>query len=492
MNEWIREHIRTLTYLSKLTTAEAEGLFLRVVGIELDERVRSNRTYRLAYLYALNLLSRMFPYTKFEPMKHEPLLILPWGTGSPIGTGQSPEVRLVFGNPRFGESQGRVMSANCHDWRVYIGGDIEADPNESWNPVLALVTACYAAAHCTQVLLGSAVEQERWKPFSILDFEDGRVEFDWSKSWELGEAHLAGVGAIGSAFLYSLAAHGCAVGKLVLVDHDRVETSNLGRYTFFDATDEGVYKTIAAKARLGKFGLPIWVETVEKRFEQYFNEAYSADNGFRVERLISAPDKRATRRVFQKTLPRTMWDASTGPSQVSLHSNSFDAAYACAECIYPETPEEHAHERHVAETLNVEVARIQSGDPITQVDAQRIVERYPECEKEQLIGKAFDSVFRELCSAGEIRTARGVVHAPFSFVSGLAGVLLYFELVKSSLPGVFGPFQKYNYFQVNPFRQPNPEFRELRASRKECICQEEVFRKVHRKMWGEVSRDGGV
>jgi molybdopterin/thiamine biosynthesis adenylyltransferase len=260
---------------------------------------------------------------------------------------------------------------------------------------------------------------------------------------------------------------------------------NLGRYTFFDASDNGVHKTIAAKRRLDALGSLVRVETVEKRFEQYFNDQYAADARFRIESLISAPDKRATRRVFQRKLPRRMWDASTGPSQVTLHNNTFDAAFACTECTYPETIEEHAHERHVAASLSVDVARVQSGEPITEADAQKIVEHYPDHDKEQLIGRAFDSVFRTLCSANEIRVASGSVLAPFSFVSGLAGVLLYFEVIKSSLPEVFGSFQECNYYQVNPLRQPNPEFRELRPSRKECMCQQQAVRRVYRQTWGD-------
>ena len=78
---------------------------------------------------------------------------------------------------------------------------IEANLEEPWNPVLALVTACYAAARCTQLLLREAVEGEaNWRPFSILDFAGGKTEFDWSEELNLGEAHLAGIGAIGSGF----------------------------------------------------------------------------------------------------------------------------------------------------------------------------------------------------------------------------------------------------------------------------------------------------
>ena len=455
-----------------------------MVRVHLDERVRSNRTYKLAYLYALNLLSRMFPYTQFEAISDQPLLIVPWGTGSPLATDQSAELTLVFGNSSLAGSQGRIVTANCLDWAVYIDSSVEANPNECWNPALALLTACYAVARTTQVLLGNSVEQENWGPFSILDFKDGRVDFDWSRRWKLGEAYLAGIGAIGSSFLYSLVAHGCAEGKLVLVDHDRLEASNLGRYTFFDVNDVPMHKTIAAKARLDDLRLPLRIETVEDRFEHYFNEAHNADSQFRVETLISAPDKRATRRAFQRTLPNGMWDASTGPSQVILHTNKFDPTHACTECIYPETPEEHAHDRHVADTLNVDIGRVQSGEPINESDAERIIERYPEHRKEQLMGKAFESIFGILCSTGELRVARGIIHAPFSFVSGLAGVLLYFELVKSSAPDVFRPFQDFNYVQLNPFRQPNPEFRELRASRKGCMCQQEAFRTVYSRIWG--------
>lgn len=482
MIDWIEKHIQTLCHSSGLTDAQARKLFLRVLRVELDERVRTNRTYRLAYLYTLNLLTRMFPYTQFSQEEGEPLLILPWGSGTPLATGAPADQTLVFGRSNAEPEPGLLM-ANCHDWSVYIDTPLEVFAAEPWNPVLALVTACYAAARTAQALLGNAIDQEAWRPFSILDFAQGRVDFDWSATLALGEAHLAGVGAIGSALLYALGAHGAAEGKLVLSDHDKVDIGNLGRYTLFDANDVGTYKTRAAKERLLKFGVRVEVEPVEKRFEQHFRETHAEDNSFRVAKLISAPDRRATRRTFQQLLPRALWDASTGPNQVVVHSNQFDPTYACAECIYPETPDEQAHARHVAETLNVEIGRILSGESIGERDAEQIRERYPHLQTKAVVGKDFYSIFGQLCSAGELRTESGGVLAPFSFVSGLAGVLLYFELVKSHFPKVFAPFQEYNYFQVNPMRMPNPEFRELRRSRKDCTCQQEVVRRVYRRIW---------
>jgi molybdopterin/thiamine biosynthesis adenylyltransferase len=485
MTAWIREHIRTLTHLSGLTSAEAEALFFRVVRVELGERMCENPTYRLTYFYALNLISRMFPYVQFDPIVDEPLLILPWGSRFPLATEKPAEVTLVIGDSRSVKRDGKIATANCHDWKVYIDNPVKVDPQEPWNPVLGLVTACYAAARVVQVLLGDAVDQEAWRPFSILDLRQGTTKFDWSSELPLGEADLAGIGAVGSSFLYAVAAHNAFRGRLRLVDHDRVDLGNLGRYTFFDASEVGEFKTLAAKAKLEKLGVRLKVETSEKRFEKYFDEGYARDSSFRVAKLISAPDQRSTRRAFQGKLPQQMWDASTGPNQVIVHSNRFEKPYACTACIYPEIAEEDAHARHVAEVLNVALARVKSGDEIREADAEKISERYAHLKKGELIGKAFDSVFRALCSASELRTESGVVLAPFSFVSGLAGVLLYFELVKSSVPAVFSPFQDYNYMQINPLRMPNPEFRELRASRKGCMCQQEDVRALHQRIWNK-------
>ena len=139
----------------------------------------------------------------------------------------------------------------------------------------------------------------------------------------------------------------------------------------------------------------------------------------------------------------------------------------------------------MAASLNVDLERIESGEPISESDAKKIAERYTERTVQELIGKAFDSVFRALCSAGELRVEGEVVYAPFSFVSGLAGALLYFEFVKSLRRDVFGAFGRCNYFQVNPMRLPNPEFREERPSRKECMCQREEFRSVYSRIWGQ-------
>jgi molybdopterin/thiamine biosynthesis adenylyltransferase/rhodanese-related sulfurtransferase len=85
-----------------------------------------------------------------------------------------------------------------------------------------------------------------------------------------GQAHLAaaqvlvvGAGGLGCAVLAYLAAAG--VGRLVIVDHDRVEESNLHRQPLYRMSDVGAPKVAAARAALRQLNPDVQVETVQAR-----------------------------------------------------------------------------------------------------------------------------------------------------------------------------------------------------------------------------------
>lgn len=480
--DWIEQHIRNLAKTSGFEEADAKRLFMRKLHVSIDVELRSNRTYRLAFIYAVNLLARIFPSLTFDELPASKLPILPWTGNKALRALENPELTLHFGK---GSGHNTVVTANCHRWQVLIDSLHTPTAEEEWNPVLALLTACYATGRVCKVLLGDALAgRGSYQPFSILDFDRGEVEFDWSRDAVIGHATLAGVGAIGSAFLFALASHGVATGRLSLVDHDLLDRPNLCRYSFFTEEEIGILKVLNAKRRLDSLGMQLEVEQFGQRFETYFDENYHRDPGFRVERLISAPDRRDTRRRFQAKLPRQLWDASTGPNQVVLHHNDYDPRLACLTCIYPETPDENAHLRHVANALNVPLERILSGASITTADASAIHSKYPQLAVVDVVGKEFDSVFRQLCSAGEIKAGPSQsVLAPLSFVSAIAGVLLYFEFIKSFNPEVFGPFQEYNYSYLDPLTNPNPSFRRLKNRKPDCVCADTTYRKVFAKIW---------
>lgn len=78
-------------------------------------------------------------------------------------------------------------------------------------------------------------------------------------------ALVVGAGGLGGPALLTLAAGG--VGRLVLVEDDRVETSNLNRQPLFGEPDVGARKAVAAAARLRALFPRLSVEAIDARFD---------------------------------------------------------------------------------------------------------------------------------------------------------------------------------------------------------------------------------
>lgn len=478
MSSWYDQHVRTLAALAGIDEEQAKRLFGRRVHVALDPELMSNRTYSLLFSTTVSLVARLFPKVTFDPLPTGTFAVLPWGSQPHAAHNEAPEFVLQVGG---GSAD---VNVGCAGWIVHAGAPAPIDPREPFNPVVAIVAACYGVAALTALILGDTVNgRTRFRPFSVLDFENGHVDYDWNAPLMLPTLHLGGVGAIGTAFLYTLAAHGRVAGDVFLIDHDVIDTLNLGRYIYFDNDDVDVAKVEAARRKLALHAPAIRPIPVKQQFERFFDDAVHRNPAFAVEHLVSCPDRRDTRRGWQARFPRHVYDASTGPDEVVVHANDYDPARACMECIYPDVPAEQAHARHVAEKLGVGVDRILSGDAISTDDEHRIRAQYPHLVGRSLVGLAFDSVFRDLCGAGQLTVDDQVVLAPFPFTSVLAGALLYLEVVKHSNPVAFAPFLEINYARLNPLQQPNPALRLSRPARPDCRCQTPRFRDTHNAIW---------
>ena len=85
-----------------------------------------------------------------------------------------------------------------------------------------------------------------------------------------GQARLAaasvlvvGAGGLGCPVLQYLA--GAGVGRLIVVDHDRVEETNLHRQPLYTMADIGALKAQACRAILQRFNPGVEVEAVPER-----------------------------------------------------------------------------------------------------------------------------------------------------------------------------------------------------------------------------------
>ena len=156
----------------------------------------------------------------------------------------------------------------------------------------------------------------------------------------------------------------------------------------------------------------------------------SAATDFLIEKLVIGVDSRRVRRSLQSALPGTVFDASTTDvTEVVLHFNRQPTESACLSCVYPENERERKHEENVAEALGLTIEEVRAGY-ISSPVAAKICTKYTDLRPDDLVGRAFDTVYKELCGVGKLKTVGGhQVLAPFSFVSVLAGAYLAVEFV---------------------------------------------------------------
>jgi hypothetical protein len=184
-------------------------------------------------------------------------------------------------------------------------------------------------------------------------------------------------------------------------------------------------------------------------------------------------------------MAREIFDASTtGIAEVVVHFHSLPTnGDACMSCIYYEAPDELAHEAHVAQLLGVDVAEVRANF-VGPDAARRIVARYSQLDATEIVGLAYDSLFKQLCGQAALKTtADRQVLAPFGFVSALGGVMLAIELIRRIRKGETS--RPFNYWRISPWSSPVFKLRVVRPSRPDCeFCSNGVLQSVVRQLWG--------
>ena len=149
-------------------------------------------------------------------------------------------------------------------------------------------------------------------------------------------ALVVGAGGLGSSALGHLAASG--IGRLVIVEHDRVELSNLQRQILFETADIGRSKAAAARDRLEEINPECNVHIVPKRITAENAEALIAG----VDIVLDGSDNFETRfAVADAAMKAKKPLVSAAISGFSGQLSTFMpyAGGPCYRCLVPETPE---------------------------------------------------------------------------------------------------------------------------------------------------------
>ncbi len=342
------------------------------------------------------------------------------------------------------------------------------------HPLLAAICACAAAGAALHAVIGDPRLPPVPDPLRIRALDIGLPDLRSLAPIDLSGAVLVGAGAVAHGFLRALR-HLPVRGRLDVLDPKKVGAGNPNRCLYLTDKDVGAWKADAlAEHAAGDFlHLDLNAEVAE--FRDY------AKAKAKVPLAIVTVDSRRARRQIQKCVPGRVLDASTTDVRgVVVHSHVQPTDSACLACIYQHVPDEEARERSIAEGLGVTLADVKQGS-IDEAVAKTIVAAHPHLEPGQLVGKAFDTLFRELCAAQALRTPEGrQVLTPFAFVSTLAGALLAVELVRQ----VLGQAET-NYWQVDPWRAPLGRLRRRRPRVADCeFCSRPEAGPVIQDLWG--------
>ncbi|WMN12112.1 E2 ligase fold family C protein [Marivirga salinae] len=366
----------------------------------------------------------------------------------------------------------------------------------SKNPFGASIAACIAASN----LFRSVFEKELKFTiddnvrFSILDQYYGANFNIKTENLDLDEFDLVGIGAIGSATVWALSKLKGLKGRINLIDHEKLDKSNLQRYILFNETDENKWKVDVAKKHLNdnKFK-PV---SYKKKWANYIGEDYKGSCTSKM--VLVAVDSKEERINIQSSLPQKIINAYTDDSRVGISRHLNFIEDSCLACIYIPTKEEKGDLTLMVESLNLkgqENFLYKYLQPSNKIDHE-FIDKYSEkndLEKNSLkeyIGKNLTDFYSEvICGYKvlELKDSKLVekVDVPLSFQSALAGILLAAELVIEK--SEFSRKQNFDVTQWQILAKINKEnpgnFNYIKNLSKNCICGDSDYQDVYKKKW---------
>ena len=344
----------------------------------------------------------------------------------------------------------------------------------------ALYAATMGSAQALLHTLGMAgAEYRPMAPFSfsLLDLLPHGPSDHVVAPISLPEAHLVGVGAVGSAAVYALAHFRDVRGTLSLIDNETVDDSNCQRYVLTRRRDLRERKVDVASEALRDSGID--VNSYPGVFASYVEDHPDE----RVDLLLSPVDSEEGRRALARMLPRRIINAATGGTTVTLSTHGFADGKACLHCLYLLESNQASPEEIMTADMGLPLDTfrrlVETNEPVDR-DLVAQIERHRGAAPGMWaahVGSPIHSFYvKAFCGGAVISLPAANVIAPLPFISAAAGILLAAELTKTG-HAELGAYALDNYFRVDTLKQPQPGFRWTRPqdSSGTCICRDSDY-----------------
>jgi molybdopterin/thiamine biosynthesis adenylyltransferase len=310
------------------------------------------------------------------------------------------------------------------------------------NPFGAMAAAALGAAEVFKHLVKPHSERAGFygdTTFSTFDYSVGRFDPgpELPRSLVLSPSLLAGVGAVGTAFLMALREVPDVKGELVTVDKECLDDpSNLNRYSLAreeDVRPEGPLPKTALATRAFA-GTSVSIREVQKEVKEMTGEIERGTIR-RPQVILCALDNNPSRHELQDLWPDLLLEGATGGTVLQVSRCQYEQGLACLRCLHPlqEGPK-HSYEERIRELSGLPLAWIAAAvhDPSLPLTAD-VVAQAPATTRECLlahIGKQACGVLADIESLSTLAKEKQPVEPAVSFVSMMSGVLMAAEYVK--------------------------------------------------------------
>lgn len=412
-------------------------------------------------------------------------------TGTPDG---DYEVTVVIGGTA--DFTGTLF-VGATGWIAQISTESYVAVSGLPNPVGAYTAATFGVAEIWKQLLVPYAELFPGTPirplrgsccFSAYDYrhDSSGPNPDLPLTVALSRLTAIGLGAGGTAAMYTLASLPDIRGEMVLVEPDEVTESNLNRLVAADAADAS--------------GLRPKVEIVTASFQQFrqmivqprraaFDDVRDSLDPRDFERVLAAVHSRAARHSIQAETPRIIWDgAATSTGEFFVWRVLFGQTQCLACRLAPEerSPERQKArqlERQFGQSVAVWLRKIRDNEPFTPGEVAALEQRLQDLDSEARpphVGQRFGDWDAEQCGRLQLPDPDDEIPVPFAPV--LAGVLLAGEIFKEEffagapLAGSYWNALLGQFMMRNAPRSP--------PRRPDCpICGQQAFHDQYSRRW---------
>lgn len=487
-------------------SAIQERLESQIIELLFDDTAAAATEGRAALDLAVRLLVRLYPNMRLTPLGTQAAALQPQleelaqaiNPAIDLSLEAEASVRLVFGATAVPEGPNTIY-AGSDAWLAKVSDKGPQGTGASDIPFGAGGAACLGAANVFRAVFSDALEVPRLDEDAVLSLFDfttgvGATHGPVNLDVVIGETPLVGVGAIGNGAIWALAKVPGLKGRLHLVDHEKVELSNLQRYVLTTQHDIDRVKVTVAHEAVAAGNSRLETTPFVTRWDEYVEgRGHCA-----LSRAVAALDSAADRIAVQAALPRRTLNAWTQAGDLGVSRHGFLEAEACLACLYIPQRQKPNEDQIIAQALGLPIEPAVLLHPLREllVNGQPVGEAFVR-ETTLRLGLPADALLRfageplrqfyskAVCGGAILQPDRTKppIEAPLAFQSALAGVMLAAELVAEAgelrserlktktVIDLRRPLGKRLNFQI---AKPAPT-----ASAK-CICQDADFQTAYR------------